>query len=969
MNKTIKFKSLLLLIVAALFMSSCQKTYKYESVADDPLNTRIYTLDNGLKVYLSVYENEPRIQTAIAVKTGGKNDPATNTGLSHYLEHLMFKGTDKYGTLDWEKEKVYLQQIDSLYEVHGKLTDPEERAEIYAIIDSVSYEASKYAIPNEYDRMLGVLGAKGTNAYTSVDETVYINDIPANQLERWLTIESERFRNPVFRLFHTELEVVYEEKNMSLDDDGRKVMEELMHALYPTHPYGTQTVLGLQEHLKNPSIVAIRDYYNSRYVPNNMAVIMSGDFDPDEVIKQVDAHFGKMEPVELAEYNFPAPPENDIIEKEVLGPQSESVRLGFRFPGIGTPENEKLNIVSQLLSNRTAGLIDLNLNQAQKVLGAGSYVYSKNDYSTHLLSGNPKQNQSLEEVKDLLLNEIENLKKGNFEDWLLDAIINNMKINEIRSLQSNYGRNSAMVTSFVKNIDWEDYVTRFERLDAITKQDIIDFANEQYADNYVVVYKRKGTDESIIKIEKPEITPVVINRDVQSDFLTMISEMEADNIDPVFVDYEKDIEKKELLNDIPLLYLENDENELFTLYYVLEMGDNHDPLLSLAVNYLEYLGTDKYSPSEIKEEFYKLGSRFNVSAGDERTYVYLNGLEENFDESLKLFEHLLANCQPNADALENLKQDIIRERENNKLNKRNIFWTALFNYGLYGENSPVLRQLSNKDLVEVVSDKLIEKIQNITSYEHIVLYHGARDDEELIATLETQHNVPEEFIPIPEEAFFDVIQRKDRNVFVVDYDMKQVDLLLLSKVTEYNEELYTPINLFNEYFGGGMSSIVFQELREGKGLAYSSFARLSIPSRKDLSHVIYSFIGTQNDKLDDALSAMYDLLENMPASESSFKAAKEAIVERIRTERITRTSILFNYLNAQKLGYDYDKRKDLYEQIPGFDFDVLKEFQEKYVKGHDYDLLVLGNKNELDMKTLEKFGKVHILSLEDIYGY
>ncbi len=959
----------MILFIITPVLSFTQSTYEYISVPDDPMNARIYTLENGLKVYLSVHENEPRIQTAIAVRSGGMHDPPENTGLSHYLEHLMFKGTDRFGTLNWEKEKYYLDQIDSLYEVHRSLTDEKARAEVYAVIDSISYEASKYAIPNEYDRMLGILGARGTNAYTSFDETVYINDIPSNQVNRWLTIEAERFRNPIFRLFHTELEVVYEEKNMSLDNDSRKTFEALLSGLYPKHPYGTQTVLGSQEHLKDPSIIDIREYYNKRYVPNNMAIIMSGDFDPDEVVALIDKHFGYMEPKPLDDYNFPEQPEIEVIEKEVFGPDSESLSMGFRFPGTGSHENEMVNIINQLLSNRTAGLIDLNINQAQKALGVSSWVYNKNDYTGHIFNGRPKEGQSLEEVKELILDEIENIKSGNFDDWLLDAVVNNLKINEIRSLQTNRGRNSALVNSFVRGLDWEDYVNRFERIEQITKEDIIEFANKYYGENYIVVYKRQGTDDSIIKVDKPQITPVLINRDVESEFFTKINQMDAEKIDPVFLDYENDINKNTILGDIPLLYQENEENELFTLYYVLEMGNNHDPILSMAVNYLEYLGTEKYSPAEIKQEFYKLGSRFNVNAGDDRTFVFLTGLEENFDESLALFEHLLADCVPNEEALENLKRDMIRVRENDKLNKNSIFWNALYNYGLYGENSPLLMQLSNEELMKVESSDLIERINGINSYEHIVLYYGIRPVESLIATLEEKHITPDEFTPLPEERLFDVIDREGKNVFVVDYDMQQVELLLLSRSTEFNKDIIVPAGVFNEYFGRGMSSVVFQELREAKGLAYSAFASFTTPNRLDRSHTVFSYIATQNDKLTDALYAMNDLLDNMPVSESSFSAAKDAITERIRTQRITGTSILFNYLNAQRLGYDYDRRVDLFETVPEMTFQQLQDFQQSFVKGHEYDLLVLGKIENLDLEALEEFGKVKILSLEDIFGY
>jgi predicted Zn-dependent peptidase len=259
----------------------------YESVADDPLNTRIYTLDNGLKVYLSSYDDAPRVQTNIAVRAGSKNDPAHATGLAHYLEHMLFKGTDKYGSLDYSKEKPLLDKIESLYEQYRTvdMSDIKGRDKIWRQIDSVSGEAAKLCIANEYDKMLSGIGAKGTNAYTSNERTVYVNDIPSNQIEKWLKIESERFRMPVFRLFHTELEAVYEEKNRSLDTDGSKMFEGLMSGLFENHQYGTQTTIGTIDHLKNPSLTEIRKYFNKYYVPNNMAICMSGDFEYDDVIK------------------------------------------------------------------------------------------------------------------------------------------------------------------------------------------------------------------------------------------------------------------------------------------------------------------------------------------------------------------------------------------------------------------------------------------------------------------------------------------------------------------------------------------------------------------------------------------------------------------------------------------------------------------------------------------------------------
>lgn len=958
------------LLIALLPFISVASNYSYITVPGDPMNTRIYELDNGLKVYLTVYENEPRVHTSIAVRAGSKHDPQEDTGLAHYLEHLMFKGTDKYGSLDWETEKVYLNKIDSLYEVHRHTDDDAERAAIYRMIDSVSYEASKYAIPNEYDRMLSLIGARGTNAYTSVEQTVYINDVPANQLDRWLTIESERFRNPVFRLFHTELETVYEEKNMSLDNDGRKVFDKLYEILYPDHTYGTQTTLGSQEHLKNPSINNIRNFYNTWYVPNNMAIIISGDINPDELIVKIDNHFGGFEPGDVPAFTYEKnPPQNGPFVAEVFGPSAETMRMGWRLPGVNSPEADIARLLSAVLSNGTAGLIDININQAQKVLRAFAFTHPKEDYSTLQISANPKSGQTLEEVKEILLAEVENLKTGNFPDWLLEAIVNDMKLSEIRSLQSNNGRTIAMVNAFTNGIDWENYVNRFNRLEKITKEDVIAFANKYLNTNYAVVYKRQGTDESIIKLDKPLITPVVLNRDDQSDFFREISQVKVETIEPVFLDYKNDISEYSIHGNIPLYYNRNVEDETFTLYYLFDMGNNHDRKLGLAISYLEYLGTENYTPEEIKQQFYRTGTNFNVFNSNEQVYVYLSGLSENMEAGLKLFEELLNEATANEQALENMKGDILRQRENNKLNKNYILRSAMFDYAMYGEQSPLKNILSEEELIEVSGEELIERIHNLTSYEHRVLYYGTHQPEDLVALLEKHRKLPPTLRPLPEEKVFNEVERNQTEVFVVDFDMTQVDLMMLSKASEYREDKIPTVSLFNSYFGTGMSAIVFQELREAKGLAYSAFAFYTTPSKPHRSHYIYTFIGTQNDKLADAMQGMSNLLENMPLSENSFNTARESIVERINTERITRTGVLFNYESAKRMGRDFDMRRAIYEQVPQMEFNDIKEFHQQYVKDSKYAILVLGKKDELNIPALEEYGKVHFLTLEQVFGY
>lgn len=971
--KTIHTKIRFAFVLAFLTLfsfSALAQEYRYETVPGDPLNVRIYTLDNGLRIYTSVYEEEPRIQTAIAVKTGSKHDPADNTGLSHYLEHLMFKGSKNIGTIDFEAESYYLNQIDSLFEVYRLLTDEQERRATYRVIDSISLLAAEYAIPNEYDRLLSALGARGTNAYTSVEQTVYINDIPSNQFDNWLNIEFERFSQPVFRLFHTELETVYEEKNMSLDNDGRMVMEALMRGLYPTHPYGTQTTLGDPEHLKNPSLLSLREYFNRRYVPNNMAIVLSGDFDPDEVLPLIDATFGRLKARPLDDFSFePQKPITEPIIKEVYGPDAEFLRIGFRFNGVNSEDTYKLLMLTNILNNRMAGLIDLNLVQSQEVLDAGASVYLKMDYTTHLFYGRPKQGQTLEEVKELLLSQIELVKNGDFPDWYMEAVVNDYKLSEIREMESNRARNNAMVRAFGQEVPWSERVQRIEYMSQISKQDIIDFANKHYDNNYVVVYKRTGTRENVHKIEKPEITSVPINRDAQSDFAKHILSWEPIPIEPVFLDYENDITKLQTKSNIEVLYNKNEESPTFALYYVFDMGNNHHKKLTLAIEYLNYLGTSKYSPSELMLAFFRTGCRFNISTSNERVYITLSGLSENMAQGLKLLEHLLADAQPNETALKNLVDDILKKREDDKLSKSSILWSAMFNYGVFGKTNPFTNIIPEKELRKIKPEELTAIIRELNSYEHKVLYYGTHSPKELEKILMTYHKVPKRLKTLPAEKQFAELETNENRVYVVDYDMRQVDILMLSRSVEFSPDITSQVRVFNQYFGRGMSSVVFQEMREAQGLAYTAFANFRTPSRPDRHHYIMTYIATQNDKLPEATAGMHDLLNNMPVSQMSFENAKESIIEGIRTERITKASVLFNYLQARRMGYTHDIRKDIFNEVPVMNFDELKAFQQEYLKDKNYTILVLGNKDAIDIEALSEFGEIQYLSLEDIFGY
>ncbi|NMW18907.1 MAG: insulinase family protein [Chlorobiaceae bacterium] len=946
------------------------KPYPYTTVPGDPLNTRIYTLSNGLTVYMSSHHDEPRIYTSIAVRAGSKNDPAETTGLAHYLEHMLFKGTDSIGSLNYEKEHAELEKITELYEKYRSTADPDKRAAIYKDIDTLSNVAASYTVPNEYDKILNSIGAHGTNAYTWVEQTVYLNDIPSNKLDQWLTMEAERFRNPVMRLFHTELETVYEEKNMTMDSDSRKIWESLFAGLFKKHTYGTQTTIGKAEHLKNPSIANVVNYYRSYYVPNNMALCIAGDFEPDSTIKLIDEKFSVLQAKDIP--LFTPAVEEPVTEPSVIkvkGPESEEVVTGFRFNGINSSDADYLTLIDKILYNQTAGLIDLNLNQQQTLLDGGSMLVMMKDYSSHILSGKPREGQSLDNVNELLLSQLELLKTGDFPDWLLEAAISDLKIEQLKLYETNKGRVESYVDSYVWGMEWSAFVSQFKRLANITKEDIVTFARDHYHANYVSVYKEHGTPESEAKIQKPLITPLKVNRDTSSSFAEKILAQKSNTIEPSFLDYTKDIEFFDINPSIRLHYLQNHENELFSLYYVFDVGKNISKNIELALDYLSYLGTSSLKPAEFNKELYKIGASFSAFTSDQYVYLKLSGLEKNFPAAIQLLENLLVDTRPDDATLEKLKAGIVKERADEKQSKKKILFEAMANYGKYGPVSPFTNVLSNEKLETITSQELLAEIQKLLHYRHRVLYYGPDTSSRILSELRSVRQYPESFETVPASLPYKDLEQHDNLVYLVDYNMTQAEVLLLTKDEVYDYSMAPLINLFNEYYGGGMSSVVFQELREAKALAYSVFSVYKTPKQRHEHNYIVSYIGTQADKLPEALEGISTLMHELPKSPESFASAKNGILQKISTERLTRTEILFNYEEAVRLGHPYDIRKDIYRDAATMSLSDIEKFHRNHFVNKKHVMLVLGKKENLDMETLRKYGTVKELTLEDIFSY
>ncbi|MDR2879298.1 MAG: insulinase family protein, partial [Fusobacteriales bacterium] len=848
------------LLRADVELKTDKNGYTYETVKENENLGRLYTLPNGLKVYMAQNKLKPVIETRIVVGTGSKYDPGDNTGLAHYLEHMMFKGNETIGTVNWEAEKPYIEEITNLYEEHKKAKTQKEKNAVYARIDKLSYEAAKYAAPNESDIIVKSIGGKKYNAFTNNDETVYVLEIPSNELERWIELERTRFGGLVLRLFHTELETVYEEFNQNQDNDFFWVINNINKRLYSGHPYGEKTTIGRAEDLKNPSMTAIMDFYNKYYVANNMAIILSGDIDYDNTIKLLTKYWGdfrKNDKLEFKEYT--AKDFTKTAVDTVEGRQTDFVAVAYRFDGeINQSESVKLGLLAEMIQNDKAGLIDLNVLQKQKVLSLEKVILSGRDYTTFMLVGIPKAGQSLEDVKDIILEEINNLKTGNYNDDLIQSVKNNVELGREQAKDNNGYLVDRFKNLFINNKNMDSMLAAETEFDSLTKDDMVKFSNNRFRDNYVVVYKKTGENKLKVSVEKPKITPLDLNNTNRSEFAKELMNEKTKNIPPKFLDFKKDIQSFKLPNKNDVYYIKNTASDIFKLAYVIDRGSYNDRELKTALNYSDYLGTENYTPEEFGGMLYKNALNISVDMNSENVIIVLSGLDKSFEKGLEILQDYVLNIKADSGIYKNYADDLITGKNEVKKNK-NAAINGISNYIMYGSKNPFNDVPSNEEIRNMDPDELVKKIKDLFSYKHEVFYFGPRD----ISTLKTPLNNNLEVKNPKVEKTPDKYKEQsitENKIYYANYDSIQNDIMILSKEGKFTPEMLPYSMLYSTLYSEGLSSIPFQKLREGKALAYSAYSYIKSPDKRDSSFYLISYIGTQSDKTDDAVSSFKGLL-------------------------------------------------------------------------------------------------------------
>ena len=930
-------------------------------LAGDGSRTTVHRLSNGLTVFLSPDSQSPRVAAHIVVRAGSKNDPADSTGMAHYLEHMLFKGTESLGTLDYAAEKPHLERIQKLYEEHFRATDPAERARLYKEIDAENVAASKSAVPNEISKVYSQLGIRGVNAFTSDEQTVYVCDFPSNRAEAWATVESERFAHPVFRLFQGELETVYEEKNRSLDNAGRILAEALNSALYKGHPYG-RTTLGSIEHLKNPSLKKMHEFYARWYRPNNMAIALAGDFDRAAMLALLEKSFGAWKPVPLDALRTPPIPALKGEEKvEVKYEAEETVELVWRGVPYLNPDRDALRVMGLMLSNGRTGIIDLTLNQKLKVRAAGAGAYSRNEAGELVVWAVPKLGQTLEEARALLLDAVATLKAGGFSDDDLKATVLNFEIGEKAQLESNESRVNRMEASFIRREPWSRTVEGLDRIRRVTKADVLRVAAKYLGDDRVLAYRRKGKP-SPPSIAKPAFTKIDIDAARRSAFAEKVLALPAEPLTPRFLVKDRDYR----VTPAPagnFYAAGNPFNDLVTVSYVFKRGKRQERQLCTALSLLNLAGAGELSAEEYKRKLYALGASVYYSCGEDFSSVAFTGIEANLDATAALVK---ARFDAPVLSTTTLKDYVTVTRGARADAKKDpgAISHALAMFARYGKDSPVLAELSDAELAGLDVEKLKKLVRGAFAYRRRTAYVGNRpvpDAAKLLAS-DAPTKTPAERVPRR------MLTPKKSKVYFAHREMVQAQGGLFAADGRFDPSHAVDESVYSSYVGGGMGSLIFQEMREARSLAYSASGGYSRGGLPGDDNEVYGVVGSQADKTVDALTLLGDLVRRPPAAERRFAEAKKTLEEGYRDNVIFFRHIPSAVIDWEDEGLNGDPRPERFQKLLGYEMKGLTGFAQR-LKDKTLTYYVLGSRDRVDLKGLGKLGEVEEKTLEQIFPY
>lgn len=945
----------------------------YQSQAEDlnALKVKEYRLENGLTVWLNEDHSQPKVFGAVVVKAGAKDCP--DTGIAHYFEHMMFKGTDRIGTLDYESEKVLLDSIAMKYDELAMTEDTVARARLQKEINELSIRSSEYVIPNEFNRLINRFGGSGLNAATSYDATIYFNTFSPQYMVQWAEINSERLINPVFRLFQSELETVYEEKNMYGDFIGGQVMDTLMARYFGPHPYA-YPIIGSTKNLKNPRLTEMHKFFEDYYVASNMALILSGDFDAQQVMPILEKAFSrirsgnapKQEKVMLPPFNG-----RETMKVKFPIPFIKAMGLGFRGVSANHEDQVALNIAVNLLNNANGtGYLD-KLMVEHKLMGALAINESMNEAGILAVAIMPKLLiQSYSSAEKMVWDEINRVKNGDFSDEMFNSLKLEQKRQYASSLENIDSRATIMMNLFSQGKSWNDYLNEVARIESITKEDVVRVAQKYFSNNYLCVTKSTGKYPKD-NLPKPAFSPVVPrNADASSSYAKQLEKIPEQQVAPRIIDFEKDVKTSKLTPLVTLYTTPNPLNDIFTLNISYGIGALEQPELMQLTNYLQLLGTESLSFEQFRSRLQSIGSTLAFDVTPDAFVMKVTGFDNHIDETMELVGDFIRHAKADDKKLRQIVDDA-KVSEKAFFKSGDNVASALLEQVKYDDQSRYLRKLSLSQIKKLKGKDMLAIYDKVRSVQCDLHYCGTLPVEKVIGTIR-QHLPLERTTVASNSPYYRELKQYDRpTVFFIDMpDMAQSIVYGYVKGDPVDDKASRHASqLFSVYFGGDMSSLMFQEIREFRSFAYRTSGRYQLPNHahKGTAGSFTAMLSTQSDKTLDALGVLDSLIREMPLKPERMEAVKQTLVNRINNDYPPFRNLSEKVASARMEGFDRDPAEEFLRDIATMDMQDISRFYQEQISGRPVVYVITGNRKHIDMKKLAEYGTIIKVKKKGIY--
>ena len=945
----------------------------YQSQAEDlnALKVKEYRLENGLTVWLNEDHSQPKVFGAVVVKAGAKDCP--DTGIAHYFEHMMFKGTDRIGTLDYESEKVLLDSIAMKYDELAMTEDTAARARLQKEINELSIRSSEYVIPNEFNRLISRFGGSGLNAATSYDATIYFNTFSPQYMVQWAEINSERLINPVFRLFQSELETVYEEKNMYGDFIGGQVMDTLMARYFGPHPYA-YPIIGSTKNLKNPRLTEMRKFFEDYYVASNMALILSGDFDTQQVMPVLEKTFSRIRSGNVPKpEKVMLPPFNGREKMKVKFPIPFIKAMGLGFRGVSANHEDQvaLNIAVNLLNNANGtGYLD-KLMVEHKLMGALAINESMNEAGILAVAIMPKLLiQSYSSAEKMVWNEINRVKNGDFSDEVFNSLKLEQKRQYASALENIDSRATVMMNLFSQGKNWNDYLNEVARIESITKEDVVQVAQKYFSNNYLCVTKSTGKYPKD-NLPKPAFSPVVPrNADASSSYAEQLEKIPEQQVAPRIIDFEKDVKTSKLTPLVTLYTTPNPLNDIFTFNISYGIGALEQPELMQLTNYLQLLGTESLPFEQFRSRLQSIGSTLAFDVTPDAFVMKVTGFDNHIDETMELVGDFIRHAKADDKKLRQIVDD-------SKVSEKAFFKSgdnvasALLEQVKYGDQSRYLRKLSLSQIKKLKGKDLLAVYDKVRSVQCDLHYCGTLPVEKVIGTIR-QHIPLERTTVASNSPYYRELKQYNRpTVFFIDMpDMTQSIVYSYVKGDPVDDKASRHASrLFSVYFGGDMSSLMFQEIREFRSFAYRTSGRYQLPNHahKGTAGSFTAMLSTQSDKTLDALGVLDSLIRKMPLKPERVEAIKQSLANRINNDYPPFRNLSEKVAGARMEGFDRDPAEEFLRDIATMDMEDISRFYQEQICGRPVVYVIAGNRKRIDMKKLAEYGTIVKVKKKEIY--